>query len=166
MSDVQFLTRYKAWGDDLFLSAAASIPPVELTAPRPIVFGSLLRTLHHAYAMDCVWQCHLVGKPHGFATRNPEQCPGIDELSRSQRRIDEWYVSYAASIGTRALDEVIDFEFIGGGAGSMTRREILLHVVNHASYHRGHAAYILYAIGIAPPVTDLPVFVRSLARAP
>ena len=43
----------------------------------------------------------------------------------------------------------------------MSCRDILLHVVNHSTYHRGHAADILYHLGIAPPTTDLPVFLRE-----
>jgi len=59
------------------------------------------------------------------------------------------------------LGEIVEFEFIGGGRGAMSRREILLHVVNHTTYHRGHAADILYHINIFPPTTDLPVFLRG-----
>lgn len=43
----------------------------------------------------------------------------------------------------------------------MTRRDILLHVVNHATYHRGHAADILYYLDVFPPTTDLPVFLQE-----
>jgi uncharacterized damage-inducible protein DinB len=161
MRDVQTLTRYKAWADDLFLSVVSSIPSVELNAPRPIVFGSLIRTLNHSYAMDYVWQCHLLGKPHGLATRNPEDCPAIEELAASQRSMDAWYVNYADSITETELAEIIEFEFIGGGTGRMSRREIILHVVNHTTYHRGHAACILYYLNVFPPTTDLPVFLRE-----
>lgn len=160
MRYVQLLTRYKAWADDLFLSAVSNIPPSELTAPRPIVFGSLLRTLNHSYAMDYVWQSHLLGKPHGLTTRNPEHCPGIDDLAVAQREIDGWYAAYADSTSDDELGEIVAFEFIGGGGGTMSRRDILLHVVNHTTYHRGHAADILYHLGISPPTTDLPVFLR------
>lgn len=43
----------------------------------------------------------------------------------------------------------------------MTRGDILLHVANHATCHRGHAADILYTLGVSPPNTDLPVFLRE-----
>lgn len=76
MNYVQMLTRYKAWADDVFLSVVSTVPITELAAPRPIIFGSLIRTLNHSYAMDHVWQSHLLGKPHGLTTRNPEHCPG------------------------------------------------------------------------------------------
>lgn len=161
MNYVQVLTRYKAWADDLFLSVVSTVPLSELTAPRPIFFGSLIRTLNHSYAMDYVWRSHLLGKPHGFTTRNPELCPGMEQLAAAQREIDNWYVGYANSISDSELSEVVNFEFIGGGRGSMARRDILLHVVNHTTYHRGHAADILYHLNIFPPTTDLPVFLKE-----
>jgi len=42
----------------------------------------------------------------------------------------------------------------------MTREAILLHVVNHATYHRGHIADMMYDSSVEPPTTDLPVFLR------
>lgn len=163
MKDTQVLTRYKAWADDVFLSTVSSVPAADLVAPRPIVFGSLIRTLNHSCAMDYVWQCHLLGKPHGLTTRNPEHCPAFEELAASQRNLDEWYVGYADSLTEGELAEAVEFEFIGGGSGRMARRDIILHVVNHATYHRGHAADMLYHLGIFPPTTDLPVFLRQQA---
>lgn len=160
MNYQQMLARYKAWADEQFLSVVSSIPSAELTAPRPITFGSLIRTLNHAYTMDFVWQCHLLGKPHGFTSRNPEHYPTIDKLVANQHGINQWYINYADAITELELLEEVAFEFIGGGTGCMTRRDILLHVVNHATYHRGHAADILYHLNVRPPTTDLPVFLQ------
>ena len=161
MNYMQVLTRYKAWADDLFLSVVSEVPVAELAAPRPISFGSLIRTLNHSYAMDYVWQSHLLAKPHGLTSRNPEHCPTMEELAAAQRKMDNWYVDYASSLLDQELSELVEFDFIGGGHGSMSRRDILLHVVNHTTYHRGHAADILYHLNIFPPATDLPVFLRE-----
>ena len=165
MNSVQTLTRYKAWADDVFLSVIATLPESELVAPRPIYFGSLIRTLNHSYSMDFVWQCHLLGKPHGLTTRNPVDHPAIQDLVASQRRMDTWYVDYADSLTHEQLDELVEFEFIGGGNGVMSRGDILLHVVNHTTYHRGHVADMLYHLNVFPPTTDLPVFLRASAGA-
>lgn len=163
MKQTEVLTRYKAWADELILSALASLPDTELTAPRPIVFGNLVRTLNHAYQMDHVWKCHLLGKPHGLTTRNPKECPELKELIVGQRSIDEWYVNYADATAENELEEMVEFEFIGGGTGQMNRRDILVHVVNHTTYHRGHVAGILYQLNVSPPVTDFPVFLRDIS---
>lgn len=72
-----------------------------------------------------------------------------------------WYVEYADALSTRQLHEVIRFEFVGGGEGAMTREEILLHVVNHGTYHRGFVGDMLYQVAAASPANDLTVFLRD-----
>jgi uncharacterized damage-inducible protein DinB len=161
VNPVQKFIHYKAWADDLFLSVVAGLPESELVSPRPIIFGSLIRTLNHSYTMDYVWQSHLLGRPHGLKTRNPIDHPPIQELVASQFKMNAWYVDYADSLSNDQLDEVVKFEFIGGGIGSMSRGDILLHVANHTTYHRGHIADMLYHLNVFPPTTDFPVFLRS-----
>ena len=162
MNHFQKLTRYKKWADNLFLGVVSTLPEAELLAPRSIIFGSLIRTLNHSLLMDYVWQSHLINKPHGLTTRNPESHPSLSELVKAQQEIDQWYVTYADTLTDTQLDEVVEFEFIGGGQGAMTRSDILYHVVNHTTYHRGHAADILYNINVFPPTTDYPVFLREV----
>ncbi len=44
----------------------------------------------------------------------------------------------------------------------MTCGEILMHVVTHASYHRGYVADMIHDIpGRRPPTMDLPVYMRE-----
>jgi uncharacterized damage-inducible protein DinB len=162
-TSLQTLMRYKAWANELVFAAVAKLPEAELTAPRQIVFGSLLRTLNHVYAMDDVWRAHLEGRPHGYATRNPDACPSLPELRDAQSGIDAWFVRYADSLSGE--NEVVNFRFIGGGPGSMTRRDILLHVANHGTYHRGNVASLMYQAGVPPPTTDLPVFLKRPSPA-
>jgi uncharacterized damage-inducible protein DinB len=160
LSALHTLARYKAWADELLYGAIAKAPSDLLTAPQPIVFGSLLRTLNHVHAMDIVWRAHLEGRPHGLKTRNPES-PPFESLRDAQKEMDAWYIDYARHLSGPAAEEVVHFTFIGGGAGAMSRGDILLHVVNHATYHRGHVADMLYRTGLNPPTTDLPVFLRA-----
>ncbi len=161
MTDVQTLTRYKAWADRLFLSTISQLSESQLVAPQPILFGNMLRTLNHSYAMDRVWQTHLLGEVHGYTTRNPDNPLPFGVLHEKQLAMDAWYVTYADTLDTDNLAQVVDFTFIGGGNGSMSRNDILLHVVNHTTYHRGHVADMLYHYSVFPPTTDLPVFLRE-----
>jgi uncharacterized damage-inducible protein DinB len=159
---LQMLTRYKAWADRLLFQSLAALPEAVLTDHQPIVFGSLLRTLNHVYCMDQVWKAHLEGVLHGFKTRNPEDCPAFEMLHVAQANIDDWYVQYAQSLDDASLSETVHFTFIGGGDGTMSRGDILMHVVNHTTYHRGHVATMMYNISAYPPTTDLPVFLREV----
>ena len=164
-SNLASLTRYKAWADRVLFESMAALPPAEVTAPRPIVFGSILRTLNHVCVMDEVWRAHLEGRPHGYDTRNPVDCPSLEELAAKQADMDGWYVAYGASLTEEATGQTVEFTFIGGGEGAMTRADIILHVVNHTTYHRGHIGDMIYQIPAEPPTTDYPVFLREQARS-
>ncbi|MBM7131778.1 DinB family protein [Dyella mobilis] len=161
LQHLQMLMRYRAWADRLLYQSLSELPEQALNHPQPIVFGNLLRTLHHVNAMDQVWRAHLEGVPHGFTSRNPEECPGFDVLRAQQVEIDEWYIRFAGALDSRACDEEVRFTFIGGGEGVMRRGDVLLHVVNHATYHRGHVAMMMYGLSANVPTTDLPVFLRE-----
>ena len=161
MPELERFVGYKAWADELIYSAVAKLPLDAITAPRPIVFGSILRTLNHVYAMDQVWRAHLEGRAHGFTTRNPPDCPSFASLRSQQQDIDSWYTSYAHSLTASQRAQSVEFEFIGGGAGSMTRADILLHVVNHTTCHRGHIGDMFYNLSATPPTTDLPVYLSQ-----
>jgi uncharacterized damage-inducible protein DinB len=163
-SNLPMLTRYTAWANDVLYQALAELPGPELVKKQKIVFGSILRTLNHVHAMDLVWQAHLEDRPHGFVSRNPGLCPPFAELRAAQSALDAWYVGYADALGEAAA-EMVEFEFIGGGAGRMSRGDIVLHVINHTTYHRGHIGDMIYQIPAHPPTTDLPVYLRNANRA-
>lgn len=65
----------------------------------------------------------------------------------------------------QSLDETVRFRFIGGERGAMTRGDIMLHVVNHATYHRGWIAEMFFQVPARNPTTDLPVYLSHLASA-
>jgi len=155
------LTRYRAWADRLLYETLADVPEQELVRSQPIIFGNLLRTLNHVNAMDQVWRAHLQGVPHGFTSRNPEDCPDFRTLRERQAQLNDWYIRFAGTLDQAAGDETICFTFIGGGEGAMRRGDILLHVVNHATYHRGHVVMMMYGLSVPVPTTDLPVFLRD-----
>ena len=46
----------------------------------------------------------------------------------------------------------------------MSRSDIVFHVVNHTSYHRGFVADLFFQVPVTPPLTDLPIFLREVGR--
>jgi uncharacterized damage-inducible protein DinB len=157
------LTRYNAWANRLVFDAVAALPAGEATRQRQSLFGSMVHTLNHNYVIDLIWQAHLERREHGFAARNTDSPPPLAQLWAAQQRIDGWYVHHAEALGSDALDEKLDITLIGGNRTPMTRGEILLHVMNHTTYHRGFVADMFYQVPARPPITDLPVYLRETA---
>jgi uncharacterized damage-inducible protein DinB len=51
---------------------------------------------------------------------------------------------------------------MSGESGVMSAGAMLLHVVNHASYHRGWVIQMYFDIPAIPPITDLSEFLREV----
>jgi uncharacterized damage-inducible protein DinB len=163
LENARMLTRYNAWADRVMFEAVAALPAHEATRPRQSLFGNMVHTLNHNYVIDLIWRAHLEGREHGLSARNTETTPPLDELWRAQQEIDGWYVQFSDSLGAAALDQRLAITLIGGNRTSMSRGEILLHVVNHTTYHRGFVAEMFYQVPARPPLTDLPVYLRERA---
>jgi len=159
------LTRYNAWANRLIFDAVAALPPGEAERPRRSLFKNMVHMLNHNYVIDRIFQAHLEGRAHGYTARNTPDHPPLAELWQQQRAIDAWYIATYDAMPIAQFDETIRFTFVGGGEGAMTRGEILQHIVNHTSYHRGFVAEMIYGLGLRAPTTDLPVFLRDVARA-
>ena len=158
---VRTLTRYNRWANKLIFEATLKLPEGEATKPRQTLFKNIVHSLNHNYVIDRIFQAHLEGREHGYAARNTTESPPLEDLWRAQQDVDEWYVAWSDRIAEGAVDERVDFKFIGGGEGSMTPGEIIMHIVNHTSYHRGFVADLFYQIPARPPTTDLTVFLRD-----
>ena len=168
MTDVataRMLTRYNAWANDKFFDAVAALPEGAATQPRQTLFRNIVHTLNHNYVIDRIFQAHLQGRPHEYTARNTPDTPSLEELRIWQQALDRWYVDWSDGITGEALDEKVAFTFVGGGDGLMTRGQILLHLINHTSYHRGFAADLFYQVPAKPPTTDLTVFLRDVPQA-
>ena len=164
LRDIRMLTRYTAWANERLFEALCALPAGEALKQRATLFGNMGHTMNHSYVIDLIWQAHLQGRPHGFSKRNTDACPPLPELRQAQRQMDQWYIEYAQGLPEPALDEFVDFVFIGGEPGAMTRGDILHHVVSHKSYHRGWVADMFFQVPAHPPAMDLPVFLRDVPQ--
>jgi uncharacterized damage-inducible protein DinB len=155
------LARYKSWADNLTLGAVAALPPGEAARERPTLFKSIIGTLNHSYVVDLIWQAHLEGRAHGFTARNVVPYPELEALTAAQRRVNEWLLGWSEAQSAASLREAVSFRQVSGEQGTMTRGEILLHIVNHATYHRGWVSDLFFQVPAKPPTTDWNVFLLA-----
>ena len=70
---------------------------------------------------------------------------------------DHW----AATATDEDLARTIVYHDLRGAERRSLASEIVMHVVNHATLHRGQVMSMLRQQGIAPPQTDLITFYRA-----
>lgn len=160
------LLAYKAWANELTFGAVAALPPGEAERVRTTRWESIAYTLAHVLVVDDIFKHHLEGGRHSYSYRNMDERLSVPELWERQKVMDRWYIDFLAGLGADELDQTIRFEFVGGGFGEMTRSEILLHIVNHGTYHRGLISDMLCQVPAEMPTNDLPVFLRDAYQAP
>jgi len=63
-----------------------------------------------------MFRAHLERREHGFSAHNTADWPALDELSRKQRALDDWYIARSARLTESELERRVHFTFVGGGA--------------------------------------------------
>ena len=158
-SEALSLSRYNFWANGVLCDYLASVPEEELEKPRTSLFQNILHTLNHILVINQIWRAHLCGQAHGFTARNTDTYPPLGPLALALKSEDQWWVNWTQSATPADLDEMLSFELIGGRPGTMTRSEMLVHVMSHASYHRGYVGDMIFQIpGGRAPQMDLTVF--------
>lgn len=141
----QFL--YKAWANAELIDALALVDSDE----HPESWRMAVRLLNHTLVVDRIFAAHLTNEVHPFTGTNTPKTPSLEQLKHNIKESDQWYVEYASSIDIDSLKELISFNFTDGDKGSMTREEVLTHIVVHGAYHRGNVGVLLSTCGITRP---------------
>jgi uncharacterized damage-inducible protein DinB len=141
------LFAYKTWANDEILSALRKLDEAIHKDDRHLA----IRIMNHTYVVDQIFRAQLLRQPHDFAATNTPDTPTLAALTAAIAASDAWFVQYVRTLSATQLHESLKFKFTDGDAGTMTREEILHHLITHGSYHRGAAGRILANLSIAPP---------------
>jgi uncharacterized damage-inducible protein DinB len=152
---------YSAWASRRLVHAASELTAAELLRDFETSDHSVLGTLVHAFAADRVWLARLRS-----AARPPYSTEVDYHLSVLQnewpelyRQWDEWL----AGLNDDAARADFTYQDMRGNTWTQPIWKLVLHVVNHATHHRGQVSGFLRAMGHVPPVLDLVAFYRLKA---
>jgi uncharacterized damage-inducible protein DinB len=91
--------------------------------------------------------------PDGFPDVASLRTPWYEHEGRMRAFVEE--------LGESGINRVFDYKTLDGRAGSSVFWQMLQHVVNHGSYHRGQVTTMLRQLGAQPPKSlDMIAFYR------
>lgn len=158
---LQRLFRYKAWANDELLTALAM-----LGSESPITVLAI-KALSHTYVVDRIFAAHMKRKTHAYMSANLDELPRLGDLSDDMRTSDREYIDYVSTLDRDQLAERIAFAFTDGAPGSMTREEMLMHVITHGVGHRGQVSAVMLLNSVAPAKDGFTTYLHkaeALAR--
>ena len=153
------------WARDRMLHAVVALTPDQFAEPVGGSFGSVRETLNHVYGAEVLWLRRWQGEsPTGFPSAMPQS---IGELHEAWHMQEARMRAYLDSLSNSDLSRTVVYRNLAGMRGESLMWEMLAHVVNHATYHRGQVTTLLRQLGATPPEsTDLIGYFRIRNRPP
>jgi uncharacterized damage-inducible protein DinB len=161
MTGLVLQVRYSAWASRRVLESAGALNADELQRGLGSSYGGVHGTLAHIFQGDSIWFDRLQGVSTGSLAA---YVPDADFAAFSQRWLavlDRW-VAWAEALDAAGWDRIVPYGNTKGEPDSQPAWRIALHVVNHASYHRGQITTMLRQLGRQPIGTDLMAYYQSL----
>lgn len=151
---------FNCWANARFAEWLRSLPAEALEAPTPSSFPSLRLTLLHLWDTEVIWLSRLHGEsPSTWPSKTFSGTP--DELFEGLLASSDRLREYIGSQPDTYFDEETAFRTLDGTASTQVNAQILLHVLQHATFHRGQLVTMGRALGFTnPPKTDYIHYVR------
>jgi len=159
--DLRLLVDYHYWARDRVLDAVEALTPDQFTRDMGSSFRSVRDTLAHFYSAEWAW-CSRWNGQSPTAHVSPESFPDVATLRTSWAELEGNVRAVLDRMGGQGLDRVIEYSMFNGEPRASVFWQMVQHVVNHASYHRGQVTTMLRQLGATPPQSmDLITFYRT-----
>jgi uncharacterized damage-inducible protein DinB len=144
---------YSGWASRKLLEAALALPEEQQQREFGVSHKSLMGTLEHIFMADRVW----------FARTVDKRVLQLDEtFTTAWRQIQKRWEEWAMALTHQEIVRTVDYMDLKGNPHRTPVWQIALHVVNHATLHRGQAMSLLRQLGVEPPATDLIYYYREI----
>jgi uncharacterized damage-inducible protein DinB len=161
--DINALLDYHYWARDRMLAALDALTHEQFTQPIESSFKSIRDTVVHTMGAEAVWYSRWLGSPQGMPTT--EGFRDVASLRSTWRELESGVRAFFHELGTERIQTRMEYKSLKGEPHSSTFAQMLQHVVNHASYHRGQVTTMLRQMGAKPPESsDLISYYRMQER--
>jgi uncharacterized damage-inducible protein DinB len=153
LRDLLELFAFNRWANERTLDAVAALPADTYERPIGGSFPSLRATLEHMLGAEISWLARWHGEVVGRVTDFGD-CRDVASL---RARWDVTWSEQQRFLATLTEDDLarpLAFRFRNQVAGSQPLAEVLRHVVNHGTYHRGQVTTLVRQLGGSPASTD------------
>ena len=159
--DLQTLVDYHYWARDRMLSALEPLSSEQFTRDLGSSFKSVRDTVVHILGAEVAWYLRWQGQSPS-ARPSPDQFPDVATLRQAWSENERKMRVFLERLGEEGVNRVFEYR-LGSQAAASPFWQMLHHVVNHASYHRGQVTTMLRQLGASPPQSlDAIAFYRQV----
>lgn len=162
VEDFALLYEFNAWANRRTLDSCSALTPAQFVQDLGSSFASIRDTLAHIMLVEWLWQ-------ERWHSRAPDKYPPASDfpnLSSVRARwadVERNLLDYVAALKPEDLQRVIPHKTMTGIPQAQPLWQMLQHLVNHGSYHRGQVATMLRQLQAKSIGMDLITFYRERA---
>jgi uncharacterized damage-inducible protein DinB len=157
---IRVLLDYNYWARDRALASAEPLSPEEVSRAMGSSFPSVLDTLVHIYSAEWIWYRRWQGE--SSARPDATRLVSVAALRAAWLPLEQQIRSFVDGLGPAGLSRIVDYKTLGGQPSASPYWQMIVHVVNHGTYHRGQVASLLRQLGAKPAQsTDMIQFFRE-----
>ncbi|MCP6680611.1 DinB family protein [Bacillus nakamurai] len=156
------LYEYNTWANQQIFSRLKELPKDVYRQEVESVFPSIAGVLAHVYLSDVGWIDVFLGKRLEDTLRSAEErkeeimSKDIEEMEAMFLELSDRYKSFLQP--DENINQPLVIEHPSGDVMKTSVSDMLLHVVNHGTYHRGNITAMLRQMGYASVPTDYGVY--------
>ena len=160
LKELRKLYAYNRWANLRMLDALEELTDAELGRDLKSSFPNLAATLVHLLDAEWVWLERWNG-------RSPTDFPDGSAMTSVHAVRDRWDLlwrdqqAFLEGLDERTVARPVSYRTFAGDPQSQPLPDLMRHVVNHATYHRGQLVTMLRQLGKTPPSTDYVRYLRE-----
>jgi uncharacterized damage-inducible protein DinB len=155
------LSGYHIWANNLLFEAVKKLPEEFHLKEIPSSFNSLQKTILHMWNSEAVWWQRMKLQERIIEPKDNFNGNTLDAIEKLLKQNKQW-VDLINNAQDHHLDHVFQYRNFKGEQFKQPLFQMLMHVFNHGTYHRGQIVTMLRQLGIEKiPQTDFIVWTRK-----
>ena len=157
VATIRELFEYNRWANACVLEAASKLTAEQFTRDLANSFRSVRDALTHMMSVEWIWLRRWKGaSPKSF--HDPSDFPNVEALLTKWAEIETEQMDFVNNVTDESLGKMITYVNTKGETWTYTLWQMLQHLVNHSTYHRGQITTMLRQLGAEPATTDFLVY--------
>ncbi|MFJ7696765.1 DinB family protein [Lysinibacillus fusiformis] len=162
MNHAKNMYEYHVWANKMLLERMRELPSYVLYEEIKSSYATIAQTFSHIYVVDVMWLQVLKGIDMQEAFQAARimvekvNLYSLDEFIKSNEELSSQYENWMSS--HQDLEQKINVNNPWSGSRNTAYSEILFHVANHGTYHRGNITTMLRQQGYESIMNDFSLY--------